>query len=122
MAPRVSANAAYMVLHELCRPPRSATVSNTQCRQILRHLERRFRHPLLSGLRNLVLTVMRGERLSVSAAAAAMRKVSRYPGQYNMLAICYFSSDDRNGRLDRLYQATAARWESPHNLFNLDAP
>lgn len=113
LAPRVSTNAAFMVLHELCRPPRSATVSHAECHRILKHLERRFRHPLLTGLRNLVLIVMRGERVSVSTAAAAMRKVSRYPGQYNMLAICYFSCDDRDGRLDTLHEAIAASWESP---------
>ena len=121
LAPRISSNAAFMVLHELCRPPRSATVSFATRRRILAHLEQRFRHPLLSGLRNLILIVMRGELVTVSAAAAAMRKVSRYPGQYNMLAICYLSCDDRRGRLDDLHEAIVARWIAPNPSFNPDA-
>jgi hypothetical protein len=109
-APRISPNAAFMVLHELCRPPSPLSATYASRRIIFDHLTRRFRHPLLSGLRALILTSMRGELVSVSTAAAAMRRVARYPGQENILAICYFSCNDRNGRLDALYESIVDAW------------
>lgn len=116
-APRISSNAAFMVLHELCRPPSSVSVSYAEREKIFEHLANRFHHPLLSGLRPLILTVMRGELVSVSAAVAAMRRVARYPSQYNMLAICYFSCNDRNGRLDDLYESIVTKWSMSNNTF-----
>lgn len=114
IAPRISSDAAFFVVHELCRPPRSSSSSFSERRRILDHLEHRFRHPLLSSLRNLIHIMMRGERVSVSTALAAMRRVSRYPHQHNMLAVCYFSSFDRYGRLDDLYEAIVAKWATMH--------
>lgn len=39
-----------------------------------------------------------------------MRKVAAYPGQYNALALCYFSADDRAGLLDRLHEQVLTKW------------
>lgn len=109
-APRISGNAAFMVVHELCRPPRSAKATFAERKIVFDHLSRRFRHPLLSALRSLIITLMRGESVSVSTAAAAMRKVAHYPGQFSCLSICYFSCYDRSGRLDSLYESILESW------------
>ena len=114
-AARMSPDAAFMVVHELCRPPRSVSVTYAAREIILEHLGKRFHHPLLSALRPLILTFMRGERVSVSTAAAAMRRVARYRSQHNMLAICYFSCNDRNGCLDGLYESIVVKWSMPNN-------
>lgn len=40
-----------------------------------------------------------------------MRKIAVYAGEYNALALCYFSAyDDRNGMLERTYQRITSRW------------
>lgn len=116
-AARISPNASFMVVHELCRPPRGDRTSVLARRKILEHLSWRFRHPLMSSLRSLIEVVMRGELVSVATAAAAMRRVARYPFQFNALAICYFACDDKNGRLDQLYESIVDRWSLSNNKF-----
>ena len=40
-----------------------------------------------------------------------MRKVAVHTGEYNALALCYFSAyDDRNGILERTYQHITSCW------------
>ncbi len=40
-----------------------------------------------------------------------MRKVAVHNGEYNALALCYFSAyDDRNGILERTYQHITSCW------------
>lgn len=109
-AARISSNAAFMVLHEVCRPPRSVRLDEADAAVIVRHLRRRFRHPLLRVLAPAVEARICGTDLRVSTAARLMRKVAAYQGQYSTLAICYFSAEDRTGALDRLYEQVVAKW------------
>jgi hypothetical protein len=40
-----------------------------------------------------------------------MRKLAEYPGQYNALAVCYFSAIDDDGVLDRVYNKVVSAWQ-----------
>lgn len=108
----ISPNAVFMVIHELCRPPRSSGASATTRLRIYRCIQQRFRHPLLTRLDSLFLTVISGGTVPVGMAGAAMRQVARYRYQYNALAICYFSCNDRLGRNETLYDAVTAEWNN----------
>nr|WP_143023968.1 hypothetical protein [Pseudomonas benzenivorans] len=109
-APRVSSNAAFMVVHELCRPPRSIDLPEKKARLIIEHLYRHFKHPLKSVLGKAIEAHITGKKLSVEKAGHLMRKVAAYPGQYNALSICYFSANDKQGKLDGLYDQIADNW------------
>jgi hypothetical protein len=109
-AARISSNAAFMVLHEACRPPRSVELGAAQATEVVRHLRRRFRHPLLRVLAPAVQAHISGLVLRPSKAASLMRKVAAYPDQYNALALCYLSADDRAGVLDRIYNTVVSKW------------
>jgi hypothetical protein len=115
IAPRLSANAAFMVMHELCRVPRSQQVSKAQARKIIAHLKRRFRHPLLKVIQPAVDAHIENKKLSLSRAESLMRRVSKYPNQYNALALCYFAAYDRNDRLEASYHAAVTRWQEAHD-------
>jgi hypothetical protein len=108
----ISPNSVFMIIHELCRPPRSSSVSMNTRLRIYRCVQQRFRHPMLTRLDLLFLTVMSGGTVPVSRARAAMRQVARYRDQYNALAICYFSCDDRLGRNEPLYDAITSEWNN----------
>jgi hypothetical protein len=109
-AARVSPNAAFMVFHEVCRVPRSVKLDKAQAEEILRHLGQRFRHPLVRVIHPAVHAHISGKSLSESRASALMRKVARYPNQFNALAVCYFSADDVSGALDRAYNRIVQEW------------
>lgn len=109
-APRISPNAAFMVLHEICRPPQRIDLSEQKARLIIEHLYRHFRHPLKHVLQKAIEAHITGKELSQEKAGYLMRKVASYPGQYNALSICYFSANDKQGRLDDLYDQITERW------------
>lgn len=109
-AARISPNAAFMVLHEACRPPRSVRLGKTEAMTIVRHVCRRFRHPLLRVLAPAIEAHVSGNELRPAAAARLMRKVAAYPDQYNALAIGYFSANDRTGALELVYDRVVETW------------
>lgn len=112
MARDISPNAVFMIIHELCLPPRSSGAAATTRLRIYRCIQQRFRNPLLTRLDSLFLAVISGSTVPVGTAGAAMRQVARYREQYAALAICYFSCDDRLGRNDTLYDAITSEWNS----------
>jgi hypothetical protein len=117
LARNISPNAVFMVIHELCRPPRSSRVSAATRLRIYRCVQQRFKHPLLTRLDSLFSTAISGGMVPVSRAGAAMRQVARYRDQYNALAICYFSCNDRLGRTEALYDAITAEWSNARRVW-----
>lgn len=120
MAPRISPNAAFMVLHEVCRVPRSVEMNRPRVERIISHLRRRFRHPAWKVVLPAVESYLGQEGLRPAAAAALMRKVAKYIGEYNALAICYFSANDVDGTLERTYEQIVGRWQE-HSGANHEA-
>ena len=107
-AARMSPNAAFMLIHEACRPPRS--LAPNQARAIVRHLRRRFRHPLYRVAEPAIQAHISGHPLRQFKAASLMRRVAAYAGQYNALALCYMSANDRAGLLERTYNHVVSKW------------
>jgi hypothetical protein len=107
-----SANATFMVLHELCRPPKSATSSSSQRKVIRQHLYKYFRHPLKSRLEKIITSQINGKKVSIAVAAKAMRYVASHPNQYNALAICYFSCNDKNNYIEQLHEGIIEKWRN----------
>lgn len=115
-AARISSNAAFMVVNETCRPPRSVELAPNLANTILRHLRRRFRHPLFRVMEPAIRAHISGRDLRPSTAASLMRKVAAYPNQYNALALCYFSADDSAGSLDLIYNQVVSHWRESKSL------
>jgi hypothetical protein len=109
-AARISPNAAFMVFHEICRAPARTKVSKAQASKILEHLSRRFRHPLVRVISPAVQALVSGKSLSEASALALMRKVAKYPNQFNALSLCYFSAIDGSGRADLEYNRIVKKW------------
>lgn len=64
-AARLSPNAAFMVVHEVCRLPSSVQLSLRERQAILNHLLRRFRHPLVRDLKPVMDAWLEEHRLTV---------------------------------------------------------
>jgi hypothetical protein len=112
MAPRISANSAFMVLHEICRVPRSEKMNRARAECSLSHVRRRFRHPALRVILPAIESYLSGEKLRPAKAAALMRRLAKHIGQYNALAICYLSAYDPDGKLDSLYEQIISHWSA----------
>jgi hypothetical protein len=111
-AARISPNAAFMVLHEVCRLPVPRNVTLAERPEIIAHLKRRFRHPALRVIRPAMLSYLGGNRLRPSTAAALMHRLEPHVGQYNALIICHYSADDRQGALERTHRSIVQAWST----------
>jgi hypothetical protein len=111
-APAVSANAAFMVMHELARIPASVTVSPESRRDLLNHLRAHLNHPLAVLVSRLAEEMIAGRPVPVAEANTAMQAIAKHPGQYAALAIACFSCDDPEGIADVTYANVVRSWET----------
>ncbi len=106
----ISTNAAYMVLHEICRVPRSKKVTLKSKRAMLEYWGQNFNHPTITSVLRAAEVMIKGEELAVEESMSIMENISAYPNQYNALSIAYFACDDIDGRADDLYQKIISAW------------
>ncbi len=106
----ISQNAAYMVLHEICRAPRSKKVTLKSKRAMLEYWRQNFNHPTMTSVLRAAEVMIKGEELPVEESMSIMKIISAYPNQYNALSIPYFACDDIDGRADELYQKIISAW------------
>lgn len=109
-AREISSNAMFMVLHEICRPPRSVEITLSALLQLLACWSQSAAHPLCAVLLPIAESMIRGQEVSTSAAMAAMREVALFPNQHCALAIPYFSCDDKDGEVDALHTKITHAW------------
>jgi len=108
----ISDNACFMVLHELCRAPRSERVTYKTKLEIFTYFSGRFRHPLMSLLGKIIFNMLKNEYVPVGVCLSGMKKVSAYKNQYSALAICLFSGYENSNRIDSLYERIVCEWKS----------
>jgi len=108
----ISPNSAFMILHEICRPPKSAQVVEAQLSEILEAWLSSFSHPLVEVMLPIAKTVIGGNQISVEESVKAMRVVAPYEDQYNALAILYFACDDDSGEAHESYQEVVRNWRA----------
>lgn len=113
----VSSNAVFSVIEEICRAPLSERekVSNRHLSELLNAIDERFEHPLKEMILSVTNRLIRQQEISVGSAEEYMKAVDDFPGQYAALDIVYFSCDDRDGKLESLWDDIIARWRKLRN-------
>ncbi len=112
----ISANAAFMVLHELARRPSTSTVTDEVCHHLLDAFEAQFEHPLRPLMVKVARRMINGEALRRSECLDAMAQVAQHPGQYAALGTLHFSGrpEDWDTVCDQ-YEAIVAAWRAGHH-------
>ena len=106
----ISSNAMFMVLHEICRPPRGEEVKLSVLRELLASWAESAVHPLCAVLLPIAEAMIRRQDVPTNTAMAAMREVALFPNQYTALAIPYFSCNDEDDEVDALHTSIANAW------------
>jgi hypothetical protein len=106
----ISPEAAFAVLHEICRPGRGVPVSADRLIQLVEYWRSRFDHPAAEMLREVAHSMILKRYLPVDEVIARMGILAEYPGLYSALAILYFSCDGVEGRLDPIMAGIKKRW------------
>lgn len=112
LAARISPNASFMVLHEICRPPKGTKESSLVLLELATSWEGSIEHPLVSVVLPIAKSMIQDKLISVGVAIAAMREIAFYKGQYNALAIPYLACDDEDGEADALHREVTHAWQS----------
>ncbi|MES2842954.1 MAG: hypothetical protein V4794_21985 [Pseudomonadota bacterium] len=109
---RISPNASFMVLHEICRPPEGAKEDSLVLLELASSWEGIFEHPLVFVVLPIARSMIQDKLIPVGVAMAAMREVAFYKDQYNALAIPYLACDDKKGEADALHREITHAWQS----------
>ena len=111
MAPQISTNAAFMVLHELARVPHSRQIEQKYLLRMVDNWGQYFSHPLSKALVDVAQKMICKEFVPLNASIELMNKISQFPNEYCALSIAYFSCDDPSGKIDEIYESIEALWK-----------
>jgi|SRR5271155_4393918 hypothetical protein len=106
----ISPEAAYGVLHEICRPPRGVPFSPADLVGLIEYWRSHFDHPAAGMLADVATSMVSGRDLTVDDVIAKMKVLSEYPHQHSALAILYFACDDRQERLEPIREEIRRTW------------
>ncbi|HET6942889.1 MAG TPA: hypothetical protein VFH89_12075 [Sphingomicrobium sp.] len=113
---QVSLNAAFCVLHELCRPPRDSAVHKERLRELVSAWAEGPDHPLKAPVVGAANALINGTSLEWREGVELMRRVGEFDGQRAALAIVYFASyceaADGDEALTRTDAEIRRRWEA----------
>jgi hypothetical protein len=105
----LSANAAFGVLMEICRPWRSAKAAPAQLNALLKFWREGCHHPAAPMMADIAAARIARRELSEDEAIAAMNALAKYHGLYAALAIVYAACSDPD-RIDALDDAIRQIW------------
>jgi hypothetical protein len=106
----ISGNAAFGVVYELARVPKSKHASQKVLLALLDHLDRRLQHPLKDMVFPVVRSIIRKHRIPDAEAVRLMENIRNNPGEYNALAIVYFAAEDCGEAVETAYQDIQKAW------------
>jgi hypothetical protein len=89
----ISLDAAFGVLHEICRKPKSSPVTRQRQHQLMDEWAARFDHPLREPLLRCARALTEKKPLAWEEAVSVMEEVGKFDAQFSALNIAYFSGD-----------------------------
>jgi len=106
----ISPNAAFMVLHEICRPPRSSQVVTSRVNVLLAEWTTAVHHPLVQEVLPVAKAMIQNREISPDEAIRVMKSIAPYRNQFSALSIAYFACDDTTGEAEAEYQCVIDVW------------
>lgn len=111
-AASLSTNSMFFVIEELSRIPSydGDKVTTDFLLDLLSKTKSKFNHPLKEMIVDTAAKMIQGQRLTVDEAILRMKSVKNYRGQFAALSILYFSCDDKEDKLDTVWDAIISDW------------
>jgi hypothetical protein len=115
---KISPNGAFGVLEEICRPPKSATVSPSRLAELLdewRQAAGTDFHPLAEPIIKFAAATLEDVHPPIEDRLRLMETIGRYPGQRAALNItvmtAYPDDEEERRRVDELDSEIRGRWD-----------
>lgn len=111
-ASTISTNALFSIIEELCRIPESErpNVSTEEILDLLALTANKINHPLKGLIVETADKMIRRQELTVDDVILKMQTVQKYPGQFAALSILYFSCDDKDEKLELIWDDIIGEW------------
>lgn len=111
-ASTLSTNALFSIIEELCRVPESErpNASTEALLDLLALTANKINHPLKELIVETADKMIRRQELTVDDVILKMQTVQNYPGQFAALSILYFSCDDKDGKLEPIWDNIINEW------------
>jgi len=112
LASRISTNALFSVIEELCRIPESVrpNVSTETLLELLDTTANKLNHSLKEFIVDAANKMILCQEQTVDETILKMYTVKKYLGQYAALSILYFSCDDKEERLEYGWDLIISSW------------
>jgi hypothetical protein len=115
----LSPNAAFFVLHEICRPPRGVEIETDSQHYFVSEWSEAGDHPLKPLLMGCAAALIDEVPMPWEKAVEAMQQIGAYDGQYAALSIAYFAGDSSSSEGDKALEDTDAvirrKWDAQQN-------
>jgi hypothetical protein len=89
----ISPNAAFCVLHEICRLPQSVEVKSVTQRALVEQWASGGSHPLQSMMLKCATALIDSKSIAWQDTVRIMNEIRRYEGQYAPLSVAYLAGD-----------------------------
>lgn len=111
-ASTLSTNALFSIIEELCRIPESEreNVSTGVLLDLLTLTANKINHPLKGLILETADKMIRRQELTVDDVILKMQTVQKYPRQFAALSIMYFSCDDKDEKLEPIWDNINNEW------------
>ncbi|MEO6302953.1 MAG: hypothetical protein ABIP51_07255 [Bacteroidia bacterium] len=116
----ISPNSVFAVIEEICKNATTDVVHEETLVNLLKHIDKKFEHPLRKLLLETAQNVILEEEMTMEETIANMELVRKYPGQYAALSVIYFSVEDVDGKLEKLWDDITTEWNDGESLFDED--
>lgn len=112
-AAALSTNAMFFVIEELCRVRSSEKdkVTTDFLLDLLSKTKSKFHHPLKEIVLDTASKMIKRQELTVDEAISRMESVKGYKGQFSALSIIYFSCDDKEDKLEAVWDNIILDWK-----------
>jgi hypothetical protein len=108
----ISVNAIFSVTEEICRIPVSEKekVQKSYLLDLLAYTKDKFEHPIKEIIFDTADKMIREQDLTVDEVIKGMEIIKEYRGQFAALSILYFSCDDKDEKLEPMFNQIRSDW------------
>ncbi len=114
----ISPNSVFAVIDEIAKTAGGDSVSEETLINLLKHIDKKFEHPLRKLLLETAQSIILQEEISIKETIANMELVRKYPRQYAALSTLYFSTTDKDGQLEKVWNSITDEWNKNDDLFD----
>ncbi|WP_037316228.1 hypothetical protein [Ruegeria halocynthiae] len=110
-AKSISTPAMFMLLEEICRPPKGSTASIEDVSRLIETWRKHIDHALADSMANAARTLASGLSYSAPDSLALLEEIAPHQGFYSALNIAYFVCNDAEGAVEQRADQIRAIWE-----------